>query len=89
MKQEANEWSPDARCVKLTQHDNEEGEMGLIWDLIQHGQINEQRNRAESLEQRVERLERELMRTNDTLIQTLRALEKRFGEDLDGDGRVG
>jgi hypothetical protein len=48
--------------------------MGLIWDLIQQGQI----------EQRVAHLEQELRRTNDA-----RALERRFGEDLDGDSRVG
>jgi hypothetical protein len=63
--------------------------MGLIWDLIQHGQINEQRDRAASLELRVDELENSLQRTNDTLIRLLRALEQRFGEDLDRDGRVG
>lgn len=63
--------------------------MGLIWDLIQHGQINEAKDRASSLEQRVASLEDELQRTNDTLMKLLRALETRFGEDLDRDGRVG
>lgn len=63
--------------------------MGLIWDLIQHGQINETRDRAASLEYRVAELEDELMRTNQALMQLLKALETRFGEDLDGDGRIG
>ena len=63
--------------------------MGLIWDLIQHSQISETQNRASSLEQRVVQLENELQRTNEALIRLLRALEKRFGEDLDSDGRVG
>ena len=63
--------------------------MGLIWDIIQHGQIQDSHRRAETLEQRVDALEKELRRTNDALIQLLRALEKRFGEDLDGDNRVG
>lgn len=63
--------------------------MGLIWDLIQHGQIQEARTRSATLEQRVEELEDELRRTNQTLINLLRALETRFGEDLDRDGRVG
>jgi uncharacterized protein YPO0396 len=63
--------------------------MGLIWDLIQHGQIADQKAHAETLEQRVTQLESELRRTNDTLVRLLRALEKRFGEDLDGDNRVG
>lgn len=62
--------------------------MGLIWDLIQHGQISQAQTRTDSLEQRVEVLENQLRRTNDTLIQLLKALEHRFGEDLDGDGRI-
>ena len=63
--------------------------MGFIWDLIQQGQIGEARQRAATLEQRVERLEAELLRTNDMVIRLLQALEKRFGEDLDGDNRIG
>lgn len=63
--------------------------MGLIWDLIQHGQIQDAQDRSASLEQRVYRLEDELERTNRALVKLLIALEERFGEDLDGDGRVG
>jgi chaperonin cofactor prefoldin len=63
--------------------------MGLIWDLIQHGQISQAQGKADSLERRVELLERQLQRTNETLVGLLRALETRFGDDLDGDGRIG
>jgi hypothetical protein len=63
--------------------------MGLIWDLIQHGQIERTNIRAEGLELKVARLERELQTTNETLMKLLRALEQRFGEDLDGDRRIG
>ena len=63
--------------------------MGLIWDIIQHGQIKDARTHAENLEGRVAELEGELKRTNEALVKLLRALEKRFGEDLDGDNRVG
>lgn len=63
--------------------------MGLIWDMIQHGQIQQSRQHAESLEARVDQLEDELRRTNETLMSLLRTLERRFGEDLDRDGRVG
>lgn len=63
--------------------------MGLIWDLIQHGQISDAQSRTESLEQRVARLEDGLRRTNETLIRLLQAMEERYGEDLDGDGRIG
>jgi len=63
--------------------------MGLIWDIIQHGQIADSRQRATTLEQRVDQLEADLRRTNEALVKLLRGLEKRFGEDLDGDNRVG
>lgn len=53
-------------------------------------QISATEQRATSLEQRVERgSSKELVRTNETLITLLRLLERRFGEDLDRDGRVG
>jgi chaperonin cofactor prefoldin len=63
--------------------------VGLIWDMIQHGQINRTRERAESLKARVDQLEDELRRTNETLMSLLRTLEQRFGDDLDGDGQIG
>ena len=63
--------------------------MGLIWDIIQHGQIADSQKRAETLEQRVNQLEADVRRTNEALVKLLRGLEKRFGEDLDGDSRVG
>jgi|SRR5688572_29415915 len=66
-----------------------EGDMGLIWDIIQHGQIQESRERASSLESRIDYLEQEVRRTNEALMTLLRALEQRFGEDLNRDGRVG
>lgn len=63
--------------------------MGLIWDLIQQGQIGNARQRAETLEERVRDLEAELRRTNDVMMRLLHALEHRFGQDLDGDNRIG
>jgi hypothetical protein len=63
--------------------------MGLIWNLIQHNQISETRGRADSLEQRVGALENQLQRTNEVMVRLLKALERRFGDDLDGDGRIG
>jgi hypothetical protein len=63
--------------------------MGLFWDLIQHGQISHAHDRSSSLEQRVDTLELEIQMTNDTLMKLLHVLETRFGDDLDGDGRVG
>ncbi|MHC4778501.1 MAG: hypothetical protein ACYTFG_08005 [Planctomycetota bacterium] len=63
--------------------------MGFFWDLMQQSQISNQEQRADSIEDRVQWLERELDRTNDLLYRLLEVLETRFGEDLDGDGRIG
>jgi hypothetical protein len=63
--------------------------MGFIWDVIQQGQISDASSRAASLEHRVVQLEEDLYRTNKALMSLLKELEKRFGEDLNGDGRVG
>lgn len=63
--------------------------MGLFWDLIQHSQISDARNKTDSLEQRVATLEAQLERTNGTLVELLKVLERRFGDDIDGDGRIG
>lgn len=63
--------------------------MGLLWNLIQHSQISQAHGKADSLEKRVERLEDQVRRTNASLVDLLKALEKRFGDDLDGDGRIG
>ena len=63
--------------------------MGLFWDLIQQGQISEQRDRSWSLERRVEGLERELDATRQLLQTLLKRLESSVGEDLDRDGRIG
>jgi chaperonin cofactor prefoldin len=63
--------------------------MGLFWDLVQQSQISEHRDRAESLEARVERLEQENDRLSTLLREVIGRLEKHVGADLDKDGRVG
>ncbi|CAN5463898.1 hypothetical protein BH23ACI1_BH23ACI1_16520 [soil metagenome] len=63
--------------------------MGLLWNLIQHSQISKGRGKTDSLERRVAVLEEQVQRTNESLVDLLKALEKRFGDDLDGDGRIG
>lgn len=60
----------------------------MLWDLIQQLQLRDANAEAASLEERVSRLESELGRTNDVLVDLIKLLEKRFGEDLDADGRV-
>jgi hypothetical protein len=63
--------------------------MGFLWDIIQQGQISNVSRDQSDMMTRVARLEDEMVRTNRALMQLVQALEKRFGEDLDGDGRVG
>jgi len=63
--------------------------MGLLWDLIQHGQIREQADRAATLEERVAQLERESRDTRELLVKALERLEGHLKTDVDGDGRVG
>ncbi len=63
--------------------------MGLFWDLMQQSQISEQRGRADSLEGRVSQLEAELHETRQLVHRLVSVLEKEYGKDIDGDGRVG
>ncbi len=63
--------------------------MGLFWDLIQQSQIEEQKDRASTLEERVAHLENELHNTKVLLVKTLKALETAIGKDIDGDGVTG
>ena len=50
--------------------------MGVFWDLLQQSQISEHRDRAESLEARVERLEQENDRLATLLREVIGRLEK-------------
>lgn len=63
--------------------------MGLFWDLMQQGAINEQAEKSQDLEARVGYLEKELRRTQDTLYRTLSILEELTQKDIDGDGKIG
>ena len=63
--------------------------MGLFWDLMQQSQISDQRGRADSLEGRVRQLEQSLQETRQVLHKLISTLEREYGKDLDGDGRVG
>jgi len=63
--------------------------MGMFWDLIQQGEIEDQKKKADSLEDRVQQLENELANTKSLLLKTLHLLEKHTGKDIDGDGKMG
>ena len=63
--------------------------MGLFWDLMQQSQISDQRGRADDLDARVRQLEDQLQGTQQTLHDLVVLLEKRFGEDINRDGKIG
>ena len=63
--------------------------MGLFWDLYQQSQISTQSSRADSLEARVERLERELSELKQRQTDLLFVLERHFGQDINQDGKIG
>jgi hypothetical protein len=63
--------------------------MGIFWDLIQQDELQKQEDKANSLEERVEQLEKDLSATRTLLKKTLVALETHLIQDIDGDGKMG
>jgi DNA-binding protein H-NS len=63
--------------------------MGIFWDLMQQDEIQKQEEKANSLEERVEQIEKELGNTKELLRKTLIALETHLSKDIDGDGKMG
>ncbi len=63
--------------------------MGIFWDLLQQDELEKQKVQANSLEERVEILEKEIDQTRALLKKTLVALEKHLQKDIDGDGMLG
>ena len=63
--------------------------MGFLWDCVQQIQLSSHRSKAESLEQRVAELEAQQRAMIEALTSLVKLLESRFGEDLDGDGKIG
>lgn len=63
--------------------------MGIFWDLMQESKLKEQKEQADSLEDRVRQLEEELAETKALLAKTLIALEEHLEKDIDGDGKMG
>ena len=63
--------------------------MGLFWDLIQQSQISDQRQQGQSIEYRVDCLEKELFKTRKIVHELVSILEKEHRRDIDGDGQIG
>jgi len=63
--------------------------MGIFWDLVQQDEIEKQKEKASSIEERVKLLEEDLVNTKALLRKTLIALETHLVKDIDGDGKTG
>lgn len=63
--------------------------MGLLWDLMQNSAISRQRRKSSSQEGRITELETEVDELKKLLKAVVERLERRFGEDLDRDGKIG
>jgi hypothetical protein len=63
--------------------------MGILWEVVQTGLMYGQHRKSDSIEDRVQHLERQLTATQDTLRELVKKLEGILARDIDGDGRVG
>ena len=67
--------------------------MGHLWEMyeqLENAHVDAEQGRAElALANRIAWLEQTVARQNEVLGALIHQLEIRFGEDLDGDGRIG
>ena len=62
--------------------------MGLLWDLMQSSDISAAHDKSAALDHRVARLEADVEKLSRLVGELIIRLERRLGDDLDGDGRV-
>jgi hypothetical protein len=63
--------------------------MGFLWEVVQTGLMYGQKCKSDSVEDRVQFLENQLKRTQDTLRELVKKIEEIHGLDIDGDGKIG
>jgi hypothetical protein len=63
--------------------------MGILWEVVQTGLMYGQKRKSDSVEDRVQFLENQLLRTQDTLRELVKKIEEIHGIDIDGDGKIG
>ena len=63
--------------------------MGILWEVVQTGLMYGQKRKSDTVEDRVQFLENQLIRTQDTLRELVKKIEKMHGLDIDGDGKIG
>ncbi len=63
--------------------------MGFLWEVVQTGMMYGQKRKSDTVEDRVQFLENQLKRTQDTLCELVKKIEEIHGLDIDGDGKIG
>jgi len=63
--------------------------MGFLWEVVQTGLMYGQKRKSDTVEDRVQFLEDQLQRTQDTLRELVKKIEEIHGLDIDGDGKIG
>jgi len=63
--------------------------MGILWEVLQTGLMYGQKRKSDTIEDRVQFLENQISRTQNTLCELVKKIEEIHGLDIDGDGKVG
>ena len=63
--------------------------MGILWEVVQTGLMYGQKRKSDTIEDRVQFLENQVSRLENTLRELVKKIEKIHGLDIDGDGKVG
>jgi hypothetical protein len=63
--------------------------MGVLWEILQSGLMYGQYRKSNSTADRLEFVEQQLTRTQETMKNLVKKLEEIHGLDIDGDGKVG
>ena len=63
--------------------------MGILWEVVQTGLMYGQKRKSDSVEDRVQFLENQISRTQNTLRELVKKIEEIHGLDIDGDGKFG
>jgi len=63
--------------------------MGVLWEILQSGLMYGHYRKSTSMQDRLEFVEQQLTRTQETMKTLVKKLEEIHGLDIDGDGSVG
>ena len=63
--------------------------MGILWEVVQTGLMYGQKRKSDTIEDRVQFLENQVSRVENTLRELVKKIEEIHGLDIDGDGKIG